>query len=62
MTSTNKVNLVILSGNKSSLLFRSLIEILSDLMKDYIVGDIEWPLKVVSDTVNGFDCLLYLKN
>jgi len=62
MTSTNKVNLVILSGNKSSLLFRSLIEILSDLMKDYIVDDIEWPLKVVSDTVNGFDCLLYLKN
>jgi len=31
-------------------------------MKDYIVDDIEWPLKVVSDTVNGFDCLLYLKN
>ena len=51
---TFKVISAILSENKRSLLFRSPIECPGDLMKDDIAGDLDWPLTVISATVNGF--------
>jgi len=44
----------ILSENKCSLLFPSHLESLGNLMKDDVVVDLDWPLKVISGTVNGF--------
>jgi len=43
-----------LSASKYSLLFRYLIESPGDLTKCDIADDLEWPLKVIPSTINGF--------
>jgi len=58
---TSQVTLIRLQGhlsisseNKCCLLFQSLIESPYDLMNDDIAHNLEWRLKVISGTVNGF--------
>ena len=51
---TFKVILAIFSEDKYSLLFQSVLESPGDLRKDDIADDLEWSLKVISGTVNGF--------
>jgi len=45
---------LLFSENKYSLLFRSLRESPGDLIKHGTANVFEWPLKVISGTINGF--------
>ena len=47
-----------LSENKTSLLFRSLIENPGYLKKDDIVCDFGWPMRVMSGTLKSFSSYL----